>query len=128
MFKNVLKKINIALAVLVTAALVYEYAAPVLAAKFLKEDYKVLMYECDYAMRDHFIAKKAVEVKPSTISVANLDAAEIGLLICHEYDKQRKRLQLFNVSDAMLSSIGLEALEEKNYELRDFVKTHEIRY
>ena len=123
-----LRKINIVLAVLVTAALIYEYAAPVLAVAFLKEDYKKFMYECDYAMRDHFIAKKAVEVKPSTLSVANLDAAEIGLLVCHEYDKRRKRLQLFNVSDAMLSSVGLEALEEKNYELREFVKTHEIRY
>jgi uncharacterized protein (DUF1919 family) len=123
-----LKKLNIGLAVLVTAALMYEYAAPVVAVVFLKEDYKNLMYECDYAMRDHFIAKKTVEVKPSTMSVANLDAAEVGLLKCHEYDKRRKRLQLFNVSDAMLSSIGLEALEEKNYELRDFVKTHEIRY
>lgn len=123
-----LKKINIALAVLVTAALVYEYVAPVLATQFLKADYKNLMYECDHAMRNHFIAKKAVEFTPSAMSVANLDAAEIGLLICHEYDKQRKRLQLFNVSDAMLSSIGLEALEEKNYELRDFVRIHEFRY
>ena len=123
-----LRKINILLAVLVTAALAYEYATPVVAVEFLKEDYKKLMYECDYAMRDHFIAKKAVEVKTSTMSVANLDAAEVGLLKCHEYDKQRKRLQMFNVSDAMISIIGLEALEEKNYELRDFVKIHEIRY
>ena len=58
----------------------------------------------------------------------NLEAAEIGLLDCHDYDKLRKRMLIWNVSADQLSQIGLEAMEEKKYELRDFVKTHEIRY
>ena len=57
-----------------------------------------------------------------------LKATEVGLLDCHEYDKLRKTMIEWGLTPANLSSIGIEALEERNYELRDFVEIHEIRY
>jgi hypothetical protein len=123
-----LKIANCVLLALVTMAMAYEYAVPVVASVLNKENYKEMMYECDHAMREHFIAKKSVELNATETSVANLDSSEVGLIVCHDYDKLRKRLKLLNVSDNMLSSIGLEAIEEQNYQLRKFVEIHEIRY
>jgi hypothetical protein len=119
---------NVAAIALVIAYGAYEYGAPAIAARIWREDYKKLMFRCDHVMREHFIAKLAVESQPSEKTVKNLEAAELGLLDCHDYDKLRKRMLTWNVSADQLSQIGLEAMEEKQYELRDFVKTHEIKY
>lgn len=86
------------------------------------------MFKCDQVMREHYIAKAAVEVQPSEGAIRNLEAAELGLLDCHSYDKLRKKLIAWGVTENDLSQIGLEALEEKKYELRNFVEIHEIRY
>ena len=86
------------------------------------------MFQCDQAMRDHFIAKQAVIVDVSDSAVRNLQAAEVGLLDCHEYDKLRKKLLTWGLSEEDLSLIGLEAMESKAYELQKFVEIHEIRY
>jgi hypothetical protein len=123
-----LRKFNYLALGIIGVALLYEYASPAVALYKYGNDYKTLMYECDHAMREHFIAKKTVEAKPAKVSIANLEASEVGLLACHQYDLLRKRMQRFNVSDAGLETLGLQALEEKEFELRAFVKTHEIRY
>ena len=41
-------------------------------------DYKELMHQCDNAMREHYIAKKAVEFTPSETTVATLQATELS--------------------------------------------------
>ena len=123
-----LRKLNYIALILVGFALLYEYASPSVAMYAYGNQYKSLMYECDHAMREHFIAKKTVEANPSKDTIANLEASELGLLSCHDYDVLRKKLQRLNVTDAGIQGLGLEALEEKNFELRAFVKTHEIRY
>jgi len=105
-----------------------EYAIPIGAAAVWRSDYKALMFKCDHVMRTHFIAKRQVELEPSPNAIKNLEAAELGLLDCHEYDLLRKRMIRLGVSENELAAIGLEALEEKEYELREFVRTHEIRY
>ena len=48
-------------------------------------------------------------------------------MACHDYDKLRKNDFLGPDSDA-LALIGLEAIEEKAYELDHFVQIHEFRY
>ena len=113
---------------LVAAYGIVEYAAPLTAARIWREDYKELMFKCDNAMREHFIAKRAVSVNPIDKTIKNLQAAEVGLLDCHDYDKLRKRMLVWGVSEDGLSAIGLEALEGKAYDLRRFVEIHEIRY
>ena len=47
---------------------------------------------------------------------------------CHDYDKKRKLLLSKGLTFLDLQSLGLEALEEKEYELRKFVEIHEFRY
>ena len=92
------------------------------------EEYKELMYECDHAMREHYIAKMALELETSELGIKNLQSTELGLVKCHEYDKKRKFLLLKGLTPLDLQSLGLEALEEKEYELRKFVEIHEFRY
>jgi len=114
--------------VLVASYGVAEYGAPVVAAHLWREDYKDLMFKCDQVMREHYIAKRAVELSPTPDAVRNLEATELGLLDCHDYDKLRKRMLVWGLNEDQLASIGLDALEEKQYELRRFIEIHEIRY
>ena len=119
---------NAGVIALVLGFAAFEYGAPLLATHLWGNNYKKLMFNCDQVMREHYIAKRAVEASPDARTVRNLEAAELGLLDCHAYDKLRKRMLIWNVSADRLAAIGLEAMEEKKYELRDFVRTHEIRY
>ena len=119
---------NIVAIVLVSLYGAAEYGAPIVASHLWREDYKNLMFKCDQVMREHYIAKRAVELGPTPETVRNLEATEVGLLDCHEYDKLRKRMLVWGLNKDQLASIGLEALEEKQYELRRFVEIHEIRY
>ncbi len=100
-----------------------------MAGKYLyKERYKELVFQCDDVMRGHFIAKNKVMTSPSEESIQGLRAAEVSLLSCHDYDKLRKKLQRFGLTESELASLGLEAIEEKAKDVRHFVETHEIRY
>ena len=106
----------------------FNEARPLLASTFWASDYKTLMFNCDQVMREHYIAKRALEYDSSPENLRNLQASELGLLDCHEYDKLRKRMISWGLNGDDLSYIGIEALEEQDYELRDFVEIHEIRY
>jgi len=117
----------------VALAIVFIYATkdfvvPKLAEQYYKSEYKVLMFQCDSVMRDHFIAKNQVSLSPSDDAIKILHAAEVGLLTCHDYDALRKRLISYGLSENDLSRIGLEAIEERAKDVRSFVKIHEIRY
>ena len=86
------------------------------------------MFNCDNAMREHFIAKSQVSELPSTSTVASLQSAEVALIDCHEYDKYRKRLISFGLNENDLAIMGLRAIEEKKSDLSNLVREHEIRY
>lgn len=107
---------------------VYQEYQPALTYAAKGEQYKELMYQCDHAMREHYIAKMALEVEPSEFHIKNLQSSELGLIHCHEYDKIRKTLLAKGLTPSDLQRLGLEALEEKEYELRKFVEIHEFRY
>ena len=101
---------------------------PAVAKELWASDYKQLMYECDNAMREHYIAKKAVELTPSKSTVSVLKATELAIMACHDYDKLRKQMIVWGLDSDALALIGLEAIEEKAYELDHFVQIHEFRY
>lgn len=101
---------------------------PALATERWSADYKELMHQCDNAMREHYIAKKAVEFTPSEATVSTLQATELSLMACHDYDKLRKQMISWGLDSDALALIGLEAIEEKAYELDHFVQIHEFRY
>ncbi len=105
-----------------------EYLVPPIAAHLYREEYHAKMFQCDHVMREHFIAKKAVQFAPSEVTIRNLGATEVGLMSCQDYDKLRKWLQTLGVSEAKLGLMGVEALEARSKDVRRFVEIHEIRY
>lgn len=126
--KNLLLAANVVALVIIFAFAFHRYALPFVATSLYKADYKRLVFECDNVMRDHFIAKAWVQKAPSDGAIRALRSAEVGLLTCHEYDVLRKKLIAFGVTENQLSRIGLEAIEEKEKDVRSFVRTHEILF
>jgi hypothetical protein len=120
--------LNVVAAVSVVAIAAKLVVVPMIGKRLYAEQYKTLVFQCDEVMREHFIARTKARTAPSEESIRELRAAEVSLLTCHDYDKLRKRLQTLGVSDAELASLGLEAIEEKAKDVRQFVETHEIRY
>ena len=53
---------------------------------FYQAEYGEHVFRCDNAMREHFIAKNVVVTNLDTQSVAELKAAELALIDCHDYD------------------------------------------
>lgn len=120
--------LNVIALVVVGILGVKELAIPAVATHVYKNRYKELMFKCDDAMRDHLIAKSEVVTSPSPGAIKKLHAAEVGLMTCHDYDVLRKKLLGKGLSENDLSTIGLEAIEEKAQDVHAFVQTHEIRY
>ncbi len=110
-------------------ALFFKFMAiPIYAKHAYAEEYKNLVFQCDNVMRDHLIAKNRVNFEKSEDAIKNLHSAEIGLLTCNDYDKLRKRMIVFGVTEAELSLLGLEAIEDKSGDVRGYVRTHEFKY
>ena len=120
--------ITSALSLVLVCFVGFQWMRPALATERWSADYKELMHQCDNAMREHYIAKKAVEFTPSETTVATLQATELSLMACHDYDKLRKQMISWGLDSDALALIGLEAIEEKAYELDHFVQIHEFRY
>lgn len=93
-----------------------------------QEAFSALTFKCDNAMRNHLIAKQSVVNKPSEQAVRAVEAAEIGLLDCQDYDLKRKELSRWGLTDNEISEMSLRAVEERRDSLPDVVKIHEIRY
>ncbi len=104
------------------------YIAPMIAVAVYGDEYKEMMFQCDHVMREHFIAKQMVLAAPTEETIRNLEAAEIGLTTCHDYDKLRKKMIGWGVKENELASLGLEAIEKRATDVRKFVEIHEIRY
>ena len=86
------------------------------------------MYKCDNAMRNQFIAKSKIIKERNSDNAKNLQAAEVALIDCHDYDKIRKQLMSLGLVSLDLSSMGLEAIEKEAYDLQTIVRIHEIRF
>ena len=104
------------------------YIAPMIAVAVYGDEYKEMMFQCDHVMREHFIAKQLVLAAPTEETIRNLEAAEIGLTTCHDYDKLRKKMIGWGVKENELASLGLEVIEKRATDVRKFVEIHEIRY
>lgn len=87
-----------------------------------------MTFDCDNSMRTHLLAKQKLVGTPSEENANALQAAEIGLLDCQDYDIMRKRLVRWGLTENDLSEMSLNAIEEKGQDLRDVIRIHEIRY
>ena len=126
--KRILLVANVLAVLIVIAFGTERYLAPAIAEAAYAERYKELMFQCDHVMREHFVAKQMVLASATEQTVRNLEAAEVGLTACHEYDKMRKEMIRWGLSENALARIGLEAIEKHATDVRQFVEIHEIRY
>lgn len=126
--KRILLPLNFLAVLLLFLFAAERYVVPVVAKAVYAEKYKELMFQCDHVMREHFIAKQMVLSSITEDAIRNLEAAEVGLTACHEYDKTRKEMIRLGLSENALAHIGLEAIEERATDIRKFVEIHEIRY
>lgn len=90
--------------------------------------YGLLVEQCDGAMRDHYQAKMQAAEAPSRSSGMALQATEVGLIICQDYDLYQKRLMQWGLREAELGQMRLKAIEERADDLDEVVSTHEIRF
>jgi len=104
------------------------FLAPIMGKLLWGEEYKKLAFGCDNVMREHLITKNELKTNVNKKNVQNLRSAELGLISCNDYDKIRKKLLIWGVSNRELSLLSLEAIEENTEDVRDFIKTHEFRY
>jgi hypothetical protein len=101
-----------------------EYIRPFIADHYYRGEYRKLAAECDLAMHDE------AALRPGTAGVVKDPAlamsAAIGLTVCHEYDKLRKRMLILGVSEEQLALHGLEALEIEQIPVDRMVQPHRM--
>ncbi|WP_420607352.1 TIGR03982 family His-Xaa-Ser system protein [Novosphingopyxis sp.] len=93
-----------------------------------QDDYGLLVEQCDGAMQDHFRAKRTMELDSSISGSADVASAEIGLIVCQDYDIYQKRLMQWGLRESELAQMRLKAVEANASDLEDVVDTHEIRF
>ena len=99
-----------------------------MVASAFQESYGTLVFKCDQAMREHFIAKARLAHEATDIAADILEEAEIALLDCHDYDVMRKKLLRLGLTEYDLSGMGLRAIEKRGTDIQMLVRIHEIRY
>jgi len=102
----------------------YKYIVSLIYA----EEYGRLVYLCDSAMREHYIAKNTLIENPSKDNIENVEIAEVALLDCQRYDILRKEMLSLGLTEVELSLISLKFIEKHSTDLLDVVEIHEINY
>ena len=97
-------------------------------SELYQSEYADLAFKCDHAMREHFIARSKAVTAPSKEAAVLLSQAEVALIDCHDYDRMRKSLLRLGLTETDLSAMSLIAIEAKGKDIREIVRTHEIRY
>ncbi|WP_420419842.1 TIGR03982 family His-Xaa-Ser system protein [Pacificispira sp.] len=92
-----------------------------------QDTYGQLVFACDNAMREHLIAKHELSMRPSEESVSLLEATEVGLMDCQDYDIMRKKLIQLGLDENDLALMGLYAIEANHEALSTMVHIHEIK-
>jgi hypothetical protein len=120
--------LNIIAALIIVALGVREFVVPRVAVAVYGKQYKELVFKCDNVMREHLIAKNRMLSEPSDSAVRQLKAAEVGLIECQDYDMMRKRLISLGLTQNDLAILGLQAIEEREADVRAFVQIHQFKY
>lgn len=115
---------RIVIAASLAVIVVVEYALPFVVDQYYADEYRKLVAECDEAMHEEAALRPrtAGAAKDPVLSIS----AEVGLSVCHEYDKLRKRLLTLGVTEERLALHGLEALEIEQIPVSRMVNPHRI--
>ena len=118
-------------AALIAGALLAWLALPIWregVMRWHQKDYGLLVEQCDGAMRDHYQAKMRAADEPSRETGLALQAGEVGLIVCQDYDLYQKRLVQWGLREDELAQMRLKAIEARAGDLDEVVGTHEIRF
>lgn len=105
-----------------------EYVWPWAVERMHADEYKRLVVECDQAMHDEVVLRDPAathDVLPAQAESLR-HSGDVGLLVCHEYDKLRKRLLIAGVSEHRLALLGLEGLEVEKIPVSRMVEPHRM--
>lgn len=107
--------------VLLSCVLLFKFALlPLYAYLAYKEEYLKLSGECANAMDEAWFIEQ-------TSDESLKKSAQINLLVCHKYDKTRKKMLMLGLSEHTLSYLGLISLEINQRTFDDFTKQHYFR-
>ncbi len=120
--------LNILAALIIIALGMRQFIVPRVATTIYGEQYKALVFKCDNVMREHLIAKNRMLTEPSDSAVRDLKAAEVGLIECQDYDMMRKRLISYGLTENDLATLGLQAIEEREADVKAYVQIHQLKY
>ena len=92
------------------------------------DEFAILTFQCDQAMREHWISRMELAEDPSTSNLTVLRSTEIALLDCNEYDILQKKLIRLGLSDTEIGELVLRASENDPNGMRTVIGIHEIRH
>jgi hypothetical protein len=101
-----------------------EYGVPFAAGFYYASEYRRLAAECDHAMHDEVTLRAGTTA--ATQAPALVLSGVVGLTVCHEYDKLRKRMLTLGVTEDRLALLGLEALESELIPVARMVEPHKM--
>lgn len=102
----------------------HEYVRPLVAERIYAAEYQRLAFACDMAMHEEAALRQQSEETPE-VDALRL-SADVGMLVCHDYDKLRKRLLIHGMSEDQLAMLGLEVLEVEQITVRRMVDSHRM--
>lgn len=117
---------HLAIALCLLVIVTMQYVVPTIAGRYYASEFRKLAIECDQAMRDEAALREgtAGAAKDRALTIS----ADIGLAVCHEYDKLRKRMLILGVTEDRLSLLGLEALEAEQIPVERMVQPHRMEW
>lgn len=102
----------------------HEYVRPWVADKIYAEEYKRLAFACDMAMHEEAsLRQRSDDTHEREILILS---ADVGMMICHDYDKLRKQMLIHGISEDRLAMLGLEVLEVEQITVRQMVDAHRM--
>lgn len=93
-----------------------------------EQEFSELTFQCDQAMREHWIDKMKLANQPSAEAVATLKSSEIALLDCNLYDLLQKKLMRLGLTEAEIGEMVLRSSESDPNGLQTIIGIHEIRH
>lgn len=102
----------------------HEYARPLIAEHRYRDEYKQLALNCDLAMHEEAALRELIGNDEQTKRLKL--SADVGMMVCHEYDKLRKELLIQGLSEDQLAMLGLEVLEVEQITVQQMVDAHRM--
>ena len=102
----------------------HDYVRPLIAEYSHGDEYKRLALECDLAMHEEAALRGLIGNDPQSERLRL--SADVGMMVCHDYDLLRKQLLIQGLSEDQLAMLGLEVLEVEQITVQQMVDAHRM--